>query len=88
MPYCDMLDVFVLLSNGRYCVLEALGESLFVCFEFHPSMLELVIASMVDGLPPVVNDQVSDVDIASCECVQSMIELFICDTLAYAIPCA
>jgi hypothetical protein len=51
-------------------------------------MLELVIASMVDGLPPVVNDQVSDVDIASCECVQSMMELFICDTLAYAIPCA
>lgn len=55
-----MLNIRMLLSDHCGCVLQSTGEAIFVCVEVCPAPLELRFALMVQTLPIIVDDEISD----------------------------
>jgi len=66
MPYGYVLDARLFLPNFRHRVLETIRKSLPLSLKLYPTMLKLAMAVVVDGLPIIINDKVSDVNIILC----------------------
>jgi hypothetical protein len=62
MPYRDVLNARLLLPNFRDHVLEAVRECLPLGLEFNPTILKLTVTLVIDCLPIIVDDEVSDID--------------------------
>lgn len=48
MPHRNVLNAWMLLPNTRNSVLQAIGKSFSLSFEFDPSMLKLPVTSIID----------------------------------------
>ncbi len=81
-----MLNVLMFLPDFRDSVFETIGESLPVGFKLNPAVLELTVSSIIDRLPIVINDQVSDVDVMGRKCIYCGKDLFIRESLTETIP--
>lgn len=88
MPYSNVLDVWMLRSNVRHCSLQTLRKCLRLGFKFHPAMLKLAMALVVDSLPVIVDDKTGNLDVVLGQFVDSIKHLFICEALSNCIPSA
>lgn len=88
MPYGDVLNARLLLFNLCNCMLEAIRESLPLGLKFYPTMLKLAVAIIIDCLPVIINNEVSDVNIVLCQSLNRVENLFFSEPLAKCIPCA
>ena len=63
MPYCNMLNAWMLLPDEVYHMLQSLRKSFSLSLKLDPAMLKLTMTFVVNRLPVIVNDEVGDVDI-------------------------
>jgi hypothetical protein len=63
MPNSYVLNIFVFLANLGDGVFEPIGKSLSVSFKFYPSVLKLAMSSIVNRLPVIINNKISNIDI-------------------------
>lgn len=75
MPYCNMSDMLVFLTDVADCGLQAARKATLIRFELGPGVVELsgtvslsrISTSQVGGrttyqrLPVIINDQVADI---------------------------
>lgn len=87
MPHSNVLDMRMLLSNVGNRRFQTLWESLRLGLKLTPTMLELAVASVIDGLPVVVDDETGNLDVVLGQFVNSVEHLLICETLPKRVPC-
>ena len=78
MPYGDMLDVGMVITDVNHGLLEAARKALFVGLKIRPSTLELGVTVIVEGLPVVIDDEISDGNFILFQDVQCIEDLFLC----------
>lgn len=67
-------------------VLEAVGESLGLGLEIIPAVLKLALASVVNVLPVVIDDQTGDFDVVFGELINGIKDFLIREPLAESVP--
>ena len=88
MPYGDVLDVGMVITDVNHGLLEAARKAFLVSLEICPSTLELGVTMVVEGLPIVIDDEIGDgyfILFQDVECVEN---LLFCQVLSKSIPCA
>ena len=86
MPNSDVLNLRMLVSDLRDYCLQPIWKSLSVSFKFHPCVLELTLAPVVDGLPVVVDDKTRDVDVVLVQFVKCVEQFLLRELLPECIP--
>ena len=81
-----MQYIGVFLADMGYCAFESPWKGLWFGLEIHPAILELTVASVVNRLPIVVNDQGRDVDIILCEFIKCIKDLLVRQPLTQPVP--
>lgn len=87
MPHRNVLDVWVSASNFGDDVLQPIRESLGLCFEVSPPMLELTLALVIDILPIIIDDKTRDLNVVLGQLIYRIEDLLVGESLAESVPC-